>query len=35
MPIDTVIVMLAIATPFIIFAAALFWGELQTRELSQ
>jgi hypothetical protein len=31
MPIETIIGVVAITTPFVLFAAVLFWAELQTR----
>lgn len=33
MPIDTAAAMIAVTIPFIVFAAVLFWADLQTRGL--
>jgi hypothetical protein len=33
MPIETVVGVVAITIPFVLFAAALFWADLQTRGL--
>jgi hypothetical protein len=31
MSIETIVGMVAITTPFVLFAVVLYWGELQTR----
>jgi hypothetical protein len=35
MPIETIVAMAAITFPFLLFAAVLFWAELQTRDFSR